>query len=78
MRINEEKGFVLFDGAMGTMLQEAGILSAGAIPELLNLSHPEDITKIHQKYIEAGCQVATTNTFGANAKKLSGCGASVE
>ena len=51
MKINGEKGFVLFDGAMGTMLQEAGILSAGAIPELLNLSHPEEITKIHQKYI---------------------------
>ena len=78
MKINGEEGFLLFDGAMGTMLQEAGILSAGAIPELLNLSHPEEITKIHQKYIEAGCQVATTNTFGANEKKLSGCGASVE
>lgn len=65
-----------FDGAMGTMLQREG-LAAGDLPELLNLSHPQDITDIHGAYVQAGAQVATTNTFGANARKLAGA-ASVE
>lgn len=61
--------YLLFDGAMGTMLQAAG-LEAGALPELLNLTNPQAITAIHAAYVEAGAQVVTTNTFGANARKL--------
>ena len=62
---------LLFDGGMGTMLQAAG-LQAGELPELLNLSHPEEITAIHRAYVEAGSEVVTTNTFGANRLKLEG------
>lgn len=65
------KKHLIFDGAMGTMLQ-AGGLEAGAMPELLNLSNPQAITDIHRAYVEAGAQVVTTNTFGANVKKLGG------
>ena len=67
---------LLFDGGMGTMLQAAG-MKAGALPELLNFSDPDVITNIQHQYVEAGCDVITSNTFGANAHKLDGA-ASVE
>lgn len=60
---------LLFDGAMGTMLQKMG-LPVGLEPEYFNLSHPETITQIHQKYVSAGADVITTNTFQANRVKL--------
>ena len=68
--------FLLFDGAMGTQLQARG-LAAGEIPELLCLTNPAEITEIHAAYVEAGSQVVTTNTFGANRTKL-GDAATVE
>lgn len=63
--------FLLFDGAMGTQLQAAG-LAAGELPELLCLTDPEKITAVHAAYVAAGADVVTTNTFGANAAKLGG------
>ena len=69
-------GFLLFDGAMGTQLQERG-LAAGELPELLCLTDPEKIAEVHAAYVAAGADVVTTNTFGANAAKL-GDAASVE
>ena len=68
--------FLLFDGAMGTQLQERG-LAAGELPELLCLTDPEKIAEVHAAYVAAGADVVTTNTFGANAAKL-GDAASVE
>ncbi len=65
----EGKSTLLFDGGMGTMLQAAG-LKAGAAPELLCLSEPQTITDVHAAYVQAGSDVVTTNTFGANARKL--------
>lgn len=60
----------LFDGAMGTMLQQAGLL-AGDCPELWNLSKPEIVREIHRAYVLSGADVIETNTFGANRLKLS-------
>lgn len=70
-RVIEGRDHLLFDGAMGTMLQRAG-LEAGELPELLCLSHPDQIEAVHRAYIEAGSEAVTTNTFGANALKLAG------
>ena len=70
-RVLSGQRHLLFDGAMGTMLQRAG-LAAGASPELLNLSDPGQITRIHRAYVEVGCEAITTNTFGANRHKLAG------
>ena len=70
-RVLEGKEYLVFDGAMGTMLQRRN-LKAGELPELLCLSQPDEITAIHRAYVEAGSQVVTTNTFGANARKLDG------
>lgn len=60
---------LFFDGAMGTMLVEQG-LRAGELPEVYNMIHPEIIKSIHTKYVNAGADVITTNTFGANELKL--------
>lgn len=59
----------IFDGAMGTMLQNAG-LPPGSCPELWNLEQPNAITAIHKSYIEHGADIIETNTFGANRIKL--------
>lgn len=73
----KEGKFLLFDGAMGTMLQNAG-LKTGELPETYNITHPEVIKDIHKKYVEAGSDVVTTNTFQANELKLVDCEYSVE
>ncbi len=44
-------------------------LSAGELPELLNISQPERVYAIHKAYAEAGADIITTNTFGANSLK---------
>lgn len=68
---------LIFDGAMGTMLQKKG-LKVGENPELLNIKSPEIIEEIHKEYIESGANVITTNTFGANERKLKLCNLQVE
>ncbi|MDJ1121721.1 homocysteine S-methyltransferase family protein [Olsenella sp. YH-ols2217] len=65
------EGFLLFDGAMGTMLQARG-LAAGEEPERLLFERPEVVASVHEAYAAAGAHVATTNTFGANRRKLPG------
>ena len=68
---------VLLDGAMGTMLQAAG-LPLGARPEALNLEDPALIESIHARYAAAGSRIRCANTFGASAHKLAGSGYTVE
>ncbi len=70
-------GFLMLDGGMGTMLQANG-LEMGGIPELLNFTHPQQITDIHRAYIAAGSDVVYTNTFGANRLKMAKTGRSVQ
>ncbi|MBQ8392227.1 MAG: homocysteine S-methyltransferase family protein [Clostridia bacterium] len=65
-----KSGFLFFDGGMGTLLQEKGLLP-GQSPEEWNITHPDVITSIHRAYFEAGANVVTTNTFGANPLKIS-------
>lgn len=69
--------FIHFDGAMGTMLQRAG-LKGGDLPEALNITRPEIIVNIHKQYIAAGADIISTNTFGASRYKLERSGFSVE
>ena len=59
----------IFDGAIGTMLQNAG-LEPGACPELINIEQPEIIQSVHRAYRDAGAMIIETNTFGASALKL--------
>jgi 5-methyltetrahydrofolate--homocysteine methyltransferase len=62
------KEVMIFDGAFGTELEKRGIMSK--MPEMLNITHPDQIAEIHRSYIEAGCDFITTNTFGANRIKM--------
>lgn len=73
----EKFEWTLLDGAMGTMLQAAG-MPVGQLPELWNIQHPEIVTNIQRAYVEAGSRVIFANTFGANRHKLSGSGYDVE
>ena len=64
-----DKQNLVFDGAMGTALQEQH-LPPGVAPETYNHTHPDVIETIHLNYLLSGCDVITTNTFGANALKV--------
>ena len=79
MEIEErlKEGILIFDGAMGTMLQSSG-LQLGELPEILNITDSKIIIEIHKAYIEAGANVITTNTFGANEIKFENSNFSVE
>ena len=61
---------LVYDGAMGTMLQKTDLLKPGAAPEALNLTHPDAITAIHKEYLAAGADIIETNTFGGMRLKL--------
>jgi len=63
------QGVVVFDGAMGTEIYRHHVFTNRCFDEL-NLSDPKLIRKIHQSYCEAGAEVLTTNTFGANRETL--------
>ena len=58
-------GPLLFDGAMGSLLYERGVLHTRSYDEL-NLSTPELIRGVHRDYVHAGAELIETNTFGAN------------
>ena len=75
--IFDRRRFVFLDGGMGTQLQKRG-LQPGQKPELAALEMPETLTAIHADYAAAGADLLLANTFGANARKLAGCGHSVE
>lgn len=64
-----QNNIVYLDGGMGTLLQASG-LKPGEHPEHWNISHPEIITQIHKAYYDAGSDVVSTNTFGANVLKF--------
>ena len=61
---------LLFDGGFGTMLQARNLRASGNIADELCVSAPSEIAAIHRAYVEAGAQVATTNTFNTNARSL--------
>ena len=58
------------DGAMGTMILEAGVALERCFEELC-VSQPDLIRDIHERYVAAGARVIETNSFGANAARLS-------
>lgn len=71
------RAYLLFDGGMGTLVQAAGLHAVHAVPDLLNLTHPEAIVAIQRQYVEAGADCITTNTFSANRLKLASTDATV-
>lgn len=65
--------FVLLDGAMGTMIQQAGA-ELGNTHGIAGITHGPLIQSIHRQYVEAGAQIIYANSFGANSYKLDGSG----
>ena len=57
------------DGGMGTLLQKRG-LAPGELPERWNITRSDVIIDIHKAYLNAGSNVISTNTFGANLLKF--------
>ncbi|MBQ8414978.1 MAG: homocysteine S-methyltransferase family protein [Clostridia bacterium] len=65
-----KKNVVILDGGMGTLLQAKGLMP-GELPETWNIIHPDIVSDIHKQYLDAGSNVISTNTFGANRLKFS-------
>lgn len=61
--------YVLLDGSMGTELFRRG-LGPGQSPEQWNLDEPERIRQIHRDYVDAGCDLVLTNSFGGTVNRL--------
>uniref|UniRef100_A0A7V4WKD7 Bifunctional homocysteine S-methyltransferase/methylenetetrahydrofolate reductase n=1 Tax=Candidatus Caldatribacterium saccharofermentans TaxID=1454753 RepID=A0A7V4WKD7_9BACT len=60
----------LCDGAMGTELLRRGYPKDAPL-ELASITHRDLVRGIHEEYLASGAQLLETNTFGANALKLS-------
>lgn len=71
MNIKEyiKNNILYLDGAMGTLLQAQG-LKSGELPERWNITHSDIVKKIHLDYYNAGSNVVSANTFGANILKF--------
>lgn len=68
-KLLSEKSVLLADGATGTNLFNAGLMSGDA-PELWNDQHPDKIATLYSGAIDAGSDLFLTNSFGANAARL--------
>lgn len=68
-----KEGVLIFDGAMGTELYRHHVFTNRSFDELC-LSEPKLIRQIHTEYANAGADVLTTNTFGANRVTLANYG----
>ncbi|MBR3707445.1 MAG: homocysteine S-methyltransferase family protein, partial [Lentisphaeria bacterium] len=64
-----KNGVTVFDGATGTELYKKNFF-VNTSYESLCLTHPDAVRAIHTAYRDAGAEVITTNTYGANFNKL--------
>ena len=69
MAINFKEKVYILDGAMGTMLQKAG-MSADETTTHFGQAHPEILTDIHKQYVDAGADIIYAATFGINRFKM--------
>ena len=65
------KNTLYLDGGSGTSFQACG-LKPGELPEVWNITNPNAVINLHRRYLEAGSDIITANTFGANILKFSG------
>ena len=64
-----ERDYLLADGATGTNMMDMG-LPPGRAPDLWNLDGPENVTRLHESFLEVGSDIILTNTFGSNRYRL--------
>ncbi|MFM9280216.1 methionine synthase [Paenibacillus jiagnxiensis] len=72
-----QQRILILDGAMGTMIQQEELTAADfggeeleGCNEMLVLTRPDVIQRIHEHYLEAGADLIETNTFGATSVVL--------
>ena len=66
-----QRGPIVADGAMGTVLYSKGVFINRCYDEL-NLTAPDLVREVHESYVKAGAEILETNTFGANRARLGG------
>lgn len=69
MAVNFREKVYILDGAMGTMLQKAG-MGADETSTHFGQAHPEILKNIHKQYIDAGADIIYGATFGINRFKM--------
>lgn len=64
-KLNEiiKQRILILDGGMGTMI--GAVMGKVGNSDELNLTHPEIVSDIYRKYLEAGADIITTNTFSS-------------
>lgn len=72
-----ERDYVVLDGGFGTELQKRG-MEPGETSEIMNFKREEDVRAVLRSYIEAGSDIISANTFGANRYKLKNEGHTTE
>ncbi len=70
----DEKPLIIFDGGTGTSFQNLNLTADDfggkeleGCNENLVLSSPKVVEKVHNSFLDAGCHVIETNTFGASS-----------
>lgn len=64
-----EGELLLSDGAWGTFLQKKGLMP-GECPELWCVTHRDEVLDVARRYVNAGCDMIETNSFGGTSFKL--------
>ena len=64
-----QRGWLLADGATGTILFDRG-LTSGEAPELWNADRPDEIRRLHRNFADAGADIILTNSFGGTSRRL--------
>lgn len=77
-RVIDGRAPLLCDGGMGSLIQQAGLSQIHDVPDLLNLTHADDICTLQRGYVEAGSDCIAINTFNSNRLKLANHDASVD
>ena len=74
----DDKPIIIFDGGTGTSFQNMNLTSSDfggedleGCNENLVLSSPASVEEVHNTFLEAGCDIIETNTFGASSIVLS-------
>jgi 5-methyltetrahydrofolate--homocysteine methyltransferase len=65
----DRKQVLLADGATATNYFQAG-LTAGEPPEFWTVDRPQEVSGLHQRFVDAGADIILTNTFGCNPHRL--------
>ena len=72
-----QAGPLLADGGMGTLLYGRGVPQRACLEELAR-TRPDLVGAAHREYLEAGAELITTLTLGANRHRLAGHGLASE